>query len=62
MKLLGRYKGKRRRREPPIVASCAQCPWKSRPMSPNKAEEIYLRHIATVHLRGTDGTNRRFRP
>ena len=31
MKLPGRYKGTRRRREPPVAASCT-CGWKTRPM------------------------------
>jgi len=52
MKLPGRYKGNRRTwqgRHEKVVANCAQCPWKSRPMNPQKAEERYLRHIQTVH-------------
>jgi hypothetical protein len=49
MKLPGRYKGNRRTwqgRTEKIVANCAICPWK---MNPQKAEERYLRHLATVH-------------
>jgi hypothetical protein len=44
-KLPGRYKGTRRRREPPIVAEC-ECGWKSRPLSPKKAEKRFAAHVA----------------
>jgi hypothetical protein len=39
MKLPGAYKGARRRREPPIAAECPGG-WKSKPMSPRKAEKL----------------------
>lgn len=48
MKLPGRYKGNRRRREPPIVASCV-CGWRSRPCSSAEAERQYQAHIAVRH-------------
>ncbi len=47
MKLPGRYKANRRRREPPIVGSCV-CGWRSR-CAPKKAERRYQAHIAVRH-------------
>jgi hypothetical protein len=48
MKLPGRYKGNRRRRELPVVAEC-KCGWKSRPLSPQKAETHFANHVARAH-------------
>jgi hypothetical protein len=48
VKLPGRYKDGRFRREPPIVAECA-CGWKSRPMNPKKAEKRFAAHVAIRH-------------
>jgi hypothetical protein len=48
VKLLGAYKGTRRRREPPVAASCTYG-WKTRPMNPKRAEERYTRHVAIAH-------------
>jgi hypothetical protein len=50
-KLPGRYKGTRRRREPPIVAECP-CGWRSRPFSPQKAERRYAAHVIVTHGSG----------
>jgi hypothetical protein len=47
-KLPGRYKGTRRRREPPITAECP-CGWRSRPMNPRKAEKRFAAHLAIRH-------------
>lgn len=47
-KLHGRYKGNRRRREPPIVAECP-CGWRSRPMNPKKAEKRFSAHVSIRH-------------
>jgi len=55
-KLSGSYKGTRRRREPPIAASCG-CGWRSKPMSQAKAEVAYQRHIATAHSSEMPGQN-----
>lgn len=49
MLLPGRYKGNRRRREPPIVAECG-CGWKSRPLNPKQAEQSYVSHVITDHI------------
>ena len=51
MKLTGRYKGARRRRELPIIAECA-CGWHSRPLSPQKAERRYAAHVIVTHGSG----------
>lgn len=48
MKLPAAYKGTRRHREAPVVASCA-CGWKSLPVAPAKAEILYQEHIAIRH-------------
>lgn len=48
-KLPGRYKGGRRRRcEMPVRAECP-CGVKSRPMSPERAELWWQRHIRQKH-------------
>jgi hypothetical protein len=47
MKLPGRYKGTRRRREPPIVAECG-CGWR-RPCNARKAEFLFAGHVSRAH-------------
>jgi hypothetical protein len=51
VKLLpGSYKsGRRTWRGRKIIVTCAKCDWQSRLASPQKAEQAYVRHIATVH-------------
>jgi hypothetical protein len=49
VKLPGRYKGARRRREPPIAAECP-CGWKSKPTNPKRAEKRFAGHVALAHI------------
>ena len=48
MKLPGRYKGSRGRREGPIAAECP-CGWRSKPSNPKKAEKRFAVHVASMH-------------
>ncbi len=48
--LAGKYKGKRQRPGPPVVEECA-CGWRSRPMSPKKAEAAQAKHFRTCPRR-----------
>jgi len=56
VKLRGAYKGTRRRRELPIVASCV-CGWRSRPYTPKKTEQRYQAHIAVRDARQNPAVN-----
>lgn len=47
--LPGRYKGKRRRGNVPVVAECGACPWRSRPMNAKKAELALMKHREKYH-------------
>jgi hypothetical protein len=50
MKLPGRYKGTRRRRDPPVSASCT-CGSKSQPANAKRVEECPLcGKLAAIHL------------
>lgn len=48
--LPGRYKGKRKRREPKIAAPCpAGCNWRSRPGDAKSVERQVVTHLKTYH-------------
>ena len=50
-KLPGRYKGTRRRHDPPaqVIFECPGCGWKSQPNKPEVAEMEYCLHLNNVH-------------